>query len=393
MNIVPRHVLSELLKVFFMALAGLTLLMLIVGITRQALDEGVGLKHIVQLMPYILPDALRFTIPATILFAVCSVYGRMASNNEIVALKSLGISPLTVLVPSFVLAFFVSWLTFWLNDIAVSWGRDGVRRVVIGAVEDIVLSRLRMRKEYSTRFFSVIVEDVEDKKLIKPTFTFRDKKHGAFVTLRCEHAQFESDGKVLKLKCFNGEGSDGKNWYKFPDTEETIEFDLDQIRDDDTAQWSPSNMALRKILKVLKEQPRKIEAIERELAAKASLQIISGDYTALTSDEWQTDQRVLDHEVYVLHRLRTEPFRRLANGFSCLCFVLVGSSLSMRRRNGNALSSFFLCFLPILIVYYPLLAFGVDQAKSGAMPPWIVWLGNVVLAGWGLWLLRRVMRY
>ena len=65
----------------------------------------------------------------------------------------------------------------------------------------------------------------------------------------------------------------------------------------------------------------------------------------------------------------------------------------MCRRNGNALSSFFLCFLPILLVYYPLLAFGVDQAKSGALPPWIVWLGNAVLAGWGLWLLRRVMRY
>ena len=46
MNIVPRHVLCELLKVFLMALAGLTLLMLIVGVTRQALDEGVGLKHI-----------------------------------------------------------------------------------------------------------------------------------------------------------------------------------------------------------------------------------------------------------------------------------------------------------------------------------------------------------
>jgi hypothetical protein len=35
----------------------------------------------------------------------------------------------------------------------------------------------------------------------------------------------------------------------------------------------------------------------------------------------------------------------------------------------------------------------VEYAKLGRWPPQSVWLGNAVLLGWGVWLLRRVLRY
>jgi lipopolysaccharide export system permease protein len=73
--------------------------------------------------------------------------------------------------------------------------------------------------------------------------------------------------------------------------------------------------------------------------------------------------------------------------------VLVGAPLAIRLRNADFLTSFFLCFGPILIVFYPLLAFGVDQAKSGDLPPHAVWIGNVVLAAAGAWIMRKVVRY
>ena len=87
-----------------------------------------------------------------------------------------------------------------------------------------------------------------------------------------------------------------------------------------------------------------------------------------------------------------EPWRRWANGFSCLCFVLVGAPMAIRMRNADFLTSFFLCFLPILIVYYPLFMLGVSRAKAGTLPAPGVWLANVLIALWGVWLLRRVIR-
>jgi lipopolysaccharide export system permease protein len=91
--------------------------------------------------------------------------------------------------------------------------------------------------------------------------------------------------------------------------------------------------------------------------------------------------------------MQTEPPRRWANGFSCICFALLGSAMAIRRRNADALTSFFLCFLPILLAYYPVFIWGVDRAKAGAITPYAVWCANVMLAAWGVWLLRRVVRY
>lgn len=67
--------------------------------------------------------------------------------------------------------------------------------------------------------------------------------------------------------------------------------------------------------------------------------------------------------------------------------------MAIRLKNRDILTSFFLCFLPILVVYYPLLAYGVEGAKNGTLPPYAVWAGNALLALWGWWLLKRVLRY
>jgi lipopolysaccharide export system permease protein len=95
----------------------------------------------------------------------------------------------------------------------------------------------------------------------------------------------------------------------------------------------------------------------------------------------------------MLHRLHTEPHRRWANGFSCLCFALVGAPWAIRRRHGDFLASFFVVFFPILLVYYPLLLYGIGQAKHGLWPPECVWLGNVMFAIGSVWLFRHVLRY
>ena len=96
---------------------------------------------------------------------------------------------------------------------------------------------------------------------------------------------------------------------------------------------------------------------------------------------------------YEGNRLRTEPSRRWANGFSCLCFALVGIPIAIRMRTAGFLISFFACFLPILCLYYPLLLVGVDQAKNGTVPPQAAWLGDLLLAMIGGWQLRHVFRY
>ena len=103
----------------------------------------------------------------------------------------------------------------------------------------------------------------------------------------------------------------------------------------------------------------------------------------LRGDEWKKNAESLRSARRGLCRLQAEPYRRWAAGFSCLCFVWVGAPMAIRLRNRDMLTSFFLCFMPILIVYYPLLVLGVNGAKDGYLPPWSVWAGNLLMLAWG----------
>jgi lipopolysaccharide export system permease protein len=66
---------------------------------------------------------------------------------------------------------------------------------------------------------------------------------------------------------------------------------------------------------------------------------------------------------------------------------------AMLLRHAEVLTNFFICFLPILAIYYPLLMLSQDLATSGKWPPIIFWMGNVILFGSAALLLRRIIRH
>jgi lipopolysaccharide export system permease protein len=138
-------------------------------------------------------------------------------------------------------------------------------------------------------------------------------------------------------------------------------------------------------------QGEKIRQVEQMAAGKIAMGMLNGrlEWTAPWATESERQQ--IKHERRMLSRIVVEPWRRWANGFSALCFVLVGAPMAIRMRNADFLTSFFLCFLPILVVYYPVFMLGVDGAKDGRLPPAAAWLGNLLIAVWGWWLLRRAV--
>jgi lipopolysaccharide export system permease protein len=155
----------------------------------------------------------------------------------------------------------------------------------------------------------------------------------------------------------------------------------------------PSWLPLRRIPQQELEQRQRVYRLEQELAARAAYQMICGDFETLTGPQWDGLAGDLAGQRGQLCRLLTEPHRRWSAGFSCLCFAWIGAPMAIRLRNRDYLTIFFLCFVPILVVYYPLLAYGIDGAKNGTVPPYTVWAGNVLLLVWGAVLMRKVIRY
>jgi lipopolysaccharide export system permease protein len=255
---------------------------------------------------------------------------------------------------------------------------------------------LRTQRSYSNRKFSITVRRVEGKTLIQPTMSLQPQGGQPALTATAQSGELRvnPDRNTLTIILRNGTADMGADMHvSFLGSTIEREIPLPQANDTDTSDTSPSQLAMRVIPEEKIAQRERIKALQRQNAAEAALEMMTGDFDALCAERWNAKHNTIRNANYRLCRLHTEPHRRWANGFSCLCFVLVGAPLAIRLRNSDFLTSFFLCFLPILLAYYPLIAFGVDRAKTGSLPPYTVWSGNLILVLCGLWLLRKVHRY
>ena len=142
--------------------------MLLIGLADQAREHNIGLEIVVQLIPYLIPEALMFAMPATCLFSVCVVFGRMAAENELVAIQSMGLSKSVIVFPVIVLAFTISLFAVWLTDVSCARSYWAVQSIVMQASDKIVYSVIKQVGCYSTDNFCIEVEGVEDRQLIRP---------------------------------------------------------------------------------------------------------------------------------------------------------------------------------------------------------------------------------
>jgi lipopolysaccharide export system permease protein len=396
MRIVTRYVVWELLRIFALLLLGLTLVVMLILVGQQALRMNLGFMPTIRVAQFILPQALAFAVPAAILFAVCFVYGRMSADNEVTSIKAAGISPAVVLWPGYVLAVLLSLWGVWLNDLAFSWGHAGVQRVILQSVEEIAYRLLRAQKNYSNNRFSISVRDVQGRALINPIMIFQPNNDMPAFTLHAKRAELESnlDRNTLKIIVtdFFVEESGGKMTARNPGTSfQEIPLSYASVKEARTD--SPSHLPLSRISAAIDEQRQYIAELKSSQAADMGLSLLSGDFDSLSAQAWQGERKKMADARDRLYRLQTEPWRRWAGGFSCLCFVLVGAPLAIRMRNSDYLTTFAVCFGPILLCYYPLFAYGLEAAKAGDSPPYIVWAANGVCVVIGLWLLRSVVRH
>ncbi len=95
-----------------------------------------------------------------------------------------------------------------------------------------------------------------------------------------------------------------------------------------------------------------------------------------------------------LAKLTTEVHSRFALSSSCLLFTLLGGPFAIVRGQRQFLTTFFVCFMPILLLYYPLMLGMMNLSKSGTVDPaWAMWISNVLLGIVAAFVLRRVLKH
>lgn len=389
-KLITRYVFFELAKIFLVSSFAFVALMLIVGIAEEAKQRSLGPEILIQLIPYILPRALMFAMPATCLFSVCVVFGRMAADNEIIAVKSMGLHQSVIVFPVLAVTFLLSLAAVWVNDVSFAWSYWGIERVVLESSDKILYSVLEDQGSFKTNKFSIEVDAVDGRRLIRPVInTYSATKPFRAIA---EEATLTTDinSHSLKLEMVRGAVLlDGEQKTMFQFDQHSHPIPLKSPEEITKATGNPSHLYLSQINSEIDVQSDRLAGMNQANAIRACSQLLAGDMLGLTNADWQQRVQTQQDSAHRLSRLHVVPHRRWANGFSCLAFAMIGIPIALRMKTANYATTFGACFLPILIVYYPLFMFGLNGAKVGQLPPYAAWIGNAASIAIGAFLLWR----
>ncbi len=119
MKILQRYVLKEHVGPLLFALATLTSLLLLNQIAKQfgnLVGKGLEWSVIGEFFMLSVPFIIAMTLPMAVLVATLYAFSRLASENEITALKASGVGHFRILRPVLWGAFGISLLMIWFND-------------------------------------------------------------------------------------------------------------------------------------------------------------------------------------------------------------------------------------------------------------------------------------
>src|SRR5436190_19683042 len=119
MKLIDRSITRELLVNVLFAIAVLSLVLVVGNIFRKLLpllvNHNVPVEYLLSFIAYVLPFSLIFTIPWGLLTAILLVFGRLSADNELIALRSNGVSVPRVCISLVVIALGCTGISLWLN--------------------------------------------------------------------------------------------------------------------------------------------------------------------------------------------------------------------------------------------------------------------------------------
>jgi lipopolysaccharide export system permease protein len=402
-----RLIFFELVKVFLMSLGTVTGMLVTVPLFQQANQMGLTLSQVIAAIPLFVPNMLPYTIPATTLFASCVVYGRLSHDNEVVAIKAAGVHLLTILKPAILLGLITTALTAGLYHTVIPLSQQLLYKQLLEDPEELLYNMLRRDRtlRHPNMPYVIYVKDVQGKRLIDVVLKKRAKVvdpttkqevyFGYDFTARIREARLRVDTSEGKLYI----DPDRSVFYDKNTTGETagtgpFTMDLpDGLNGKDKVRISAltwDDLPVR--LALLRQELE--EVVERRNSnRKAGESSNRPDVRAATQKEELVYQFQVETLERTIRNTEGEFYQRPALAVGCLLFALVGCPVGIWANRADYLSTFVICFLPAVFLYYPLQFAGGGLSRDGKVPLWFgYWMANIGIGLIALVLNWRLLR-
>jgi len=394
---IQRMIFVELVRVFLFALATLTSLFLLAGLVAEATQRGLAPSQILTVIPLLIPNTLPYTVPSTTLFATCVVYGRLAHDNEITAIKSAGVHLGRLVTPALLLGALTCGGTFALYWNFIPKSHLRLRTQVLNDVEEYLYSLIKRQGclRHQKFDYAMWVRQVQGRRLIDVIFKQRDKVKGGYrlvarareATLHYEPQKNQLRADMSYVSTYGDRDSLNANAiepsYPMPLPEGFLGADYAA---------RPTDMSWNELFQ------RRVTILDEVRAAEEYARNppppTNPKWSAHEIGEWNDSwKNLLAGRIRERNLVEVEIHLRPALAVGCLIFVLVGAPVGIWFSRADYLSAFVSCFLPTVVTYYPLLLSGMNMAKEGRLPAAIaLWVADVVVGIGALVLYARLLR-
>ena len=361
-SLINRYIFKEFVSPFTVNVLFFTFIFLmaeLIQITNWIVNYNISLSIILRMIFYQTPYFLIFVIPLSIMITVLLTFLRLSSENEILAIKSGGISLYALLTPVFAFCLVGSALTIFMTLYGQSWGRSALKELtyeVVSANIDIGLKERTFNDSFSGVTIYVNEIDLRNKNLVD-VFIEDNRQPDKVNTVIAPTGKIFNDPRnaVAHLKLFNGSILQTNLKKK---TAHSIHFDTYDI-----------SLETKRSHGKKKKKPKRPK------------EMTIGELSRYVRDSHIEDQKYFN-ALLELHRRFSIPFGCFALGL--LAVPLGVQAKSAKRSFGLVLGLVFFLF------YYLLMSLGKVYGETGAYPPLIgMWLPNVVIGGVGVYFLIR----
>ena len=388
MLILQRYLLRDLLRVFLLALVGVSAVMVVLLLGQLVSRGTVSGEHALKAVPLFLPLVLAYTMPATLLFAVTLVYGRFARDNEFDAVRMSGVHPVVILLPAVTLSVAVSCVVLYFAADLIPQSYYRVRNLSknIEVAKDAFFRALEQSGTWGDGVFTIWTGKVEGDTAYGVHIEKRSRKTRRpelVVEAKSATFHFDAEEKVVEVRARQARvetfGPAGAVTARLSDTHvqrlPLLPPPAPRARD----------LPLGALLRRIREEAN--SALEVEDAPESGDRYLAPDTAGGAGGETAPDTAPARREQRLreIRRMRTEVHLRLNLAMSGVSFALVAAPLAIWFRKGHILAAFLVALGPMLLFH--LITFTAKNlCHSGAWPAATPWAANGLL-----WLMAAVL--
>ncbi|MBU0744743.1 MAG: LptF/LptG family permease [Gammaproteobacteria bacterium] len=360
MKILTDYIIKEWFKLFLLSLLVVSFVLLVGNVTKLVelmIDKGVYIYDVIKLFLFILPSMLIYSIPISTLTATLLCFGRLASDNEIIAMRSSGISLYHVVVDLILIGLLFSLLGLYFNDSLLPKTHYRMRSMLLNIGMKNPTAYLEERtfiktfKNYIIFIYRIKADQLENIRIYQPR---TDKPPRMIIAKRGQIIQIPGKD-ILKVELRDGMADESS--FKKPGQPFKLNF---------------------------KTYPIVLQLKDRKDNKKLDKKNSDMNIAELRSEIETIKNMGIDEAP-----LRVGLHKKFALAFSSLIFILLGFPLAVRVKRRERSLGFGLSLI-VCLVYYLILAGGESLALRNIIPAfWGVWIADIVFLFTSLFLIIK----